>query len=147
VGYNRNWGTGGTYVYYTDETQQTTVFNKYKTYNEKTFDTALITLSAATAYATAVLARASTVRGVETITVPLGYHAVTLGDQVGVVTQRGTQSMLGERKAEVVSVEYALETPMMILGIRHGGTVETIVTTEDSILLTDESNAIVMVEA
>jgi len=46
----------------------------------------------------------------------------------------------------VLGVEYALDVPLMRLSIRHGGTVESILTNEDSVVLTNESDAILMVE-
>jgi len=145
VGYARDW-TDDTYTYYTDSSQESTVYAAYKTYNEREFLTALPGLTAATSFATKVVNRASTVHGTETITVPLEYNAMEIGDQIGVVTQRGAQSMLGERKAEIISTEYALEVPLIRLGIRHGGTVESILTDEASVILTTEADALIMVE-
>ena len=146
VGFNRDWvTTGDQYTFFTDDTREQSVFNVYKTYNEREFLTVLIDEAAATTFATTILDYNDTVRGVETIIVPLENSNIVLGDQVGVVTQRGAQPMLGERKAEVVSVSYALDVPQMQLGIRLGGTVESILTNEAGAILTTEGNAILMV--
>ena len=148
IGYARDWtaAAGAQYTYYTDTDQETTVFNRYKTYNERTIDTALIDEAAAIAYGTRFLAYTTVARGVETITVPLENYALTLGDQVGVVTQRGAQSMLGERKAEVVSIEYALDTPVMRLGIRHGGLTDAVRKTEGGAIRNTEDSDIRVIE-
>ena len=147
VGYGRDWATtGNQYTYYEDTSREASVFTQYKTYQQREFNTWLPTLSAATAFGTRVLSYVDTVRGAESITVPLEYYAVNIGDQVGVITQRGGQSMLGERKAEVVSIEYALDTPTMRLGIRHGGEIEALRTTEVGAVRITESGAARMVE-
>ena len=133
VGYARDWeaASGDQYTYYTDDSREATVFATYKTYEEKTFDTALIDEAAAIAFATRVLDYVDTVRGTEQITVPLEFYQLTLGQQIGAIIQRGTQPMLGERKAEIISIDYALDTPTMQLGIRHGGVTEAVRQTED----------------
>ncbi len=133
VGYARDWeaASGDQYTYYTDDTREATVFATYKTYEEKTFDTALIDEAAAIAFATRVLDYVDTVRGTEQITVPLEFYQLTLGQQIGAIIQRGAQPMLGERKAEIISIGYALDTPTMQLGIRHGTVTEAVRQTED----------------
>ena len=125
VGYARDWTATGAsaHTYYTDNTHRATVFATYKTYEERTFDTALIDEAAAIVLATKILDYVDTVRGTETITVPLEFYELTLGQQIDVVIQRGAQSMLGEHKAEIVGIEYALDTPVMRLGLRHGDAV------------------------
>ena len=125
VGYGRDWATTGTqYTYYTDSGREASTFSQYKTYSEKTFDTVLPTLTAATAYATVVLDYVNQVKAVETITVPLEHYARALGDMIGTVIQRGEQSMIGERKAEVIGVEVAMDSPVVKLTIRDVGALE-----------------------
>ena len=147
VGYARDWEatSGDQYTRHTDTSQEATVFETYKTYNERKFDTALIDEAAAIAFATTVLDYETIVRGRETVTVPLEYFAVELGDQIGVVTQRGAQPMLGERKAEVISVQPVLDVPLMRLGIRLGGVIENILTNEAEVVLTNEDGDTLMV--
>jgi len=120
VGYAKNWGDG-TYTYYTDTSREAAVFAQYKTYNEKTFDTLLVDEAAAIAFAEKVLDYTEDVHGTEVITVPLENHGVQLGDQINVTIQRGNQSMIGDLKAEVISVERVMDVPLMKLGIRRGG--------------------------
>lgn len=147
IGYARDWtaDAGDQYTYYTDDSREETVFNTYKTYQERTFDTALIDEAAAIAFATRVLDYTDTVRGTETITVPLENYALALGDQIGTIIQRGAQDMLGEHKAEIISIEYALDTPVMRLGLRHGATtIGTIRVTESGAIRITEADAIRM---
>ncbi len=123
VGYARDWeaAAGQQYTYYTDDSRETAVFAKYKTYLERKFDTALIDEAAAIAFATRVLDYVDTVRGTETITVPLENYRLTLGDMVNAFVQRGEQPMLGYLKGEVVSTQIGLDTPTMQLGLRYVG--------------------------
>ena len=146
VGYNRDWALDS-YDYFTDDTREASVFNVYKTYNEREFLTYLPGATAATALGTRILDYVDTVRGVETIVVPLENYAVQLGDQVGVVIQRGDQPMLGEYKAEVVGVEYTLDAPLMRLTLRHGAETEDVRITEDSQYRQTEQGDIRMVES
>jgi len=151
IGYGRNWLTSETsvsaYSYYTNTDRQASVYTIAKTYNQKDFKTFLPSLSAATAFATRVLDYADELHGEQTITVPLEYYAVGLGDQVGVEIDRGSQSMLGLKKCEVTSVEYLLDRPLMRLGLRHNGNVEAILTDETGAILTTEAEALIMAEA
>ena len=144
VGYAKDWtaSAGSAYTYYTDISREATVFAQYKTYNEKTFDTLLVDLAAATAFATRVLDYTDEVYGKETLTVPLENYSVALGDQVGAIIQRGAQTMIGELKAEVTSVEYALDVPLMRIGIRHGGATDAIRTTEAGAIRATEAESI-----
>ena len=144
VGYNRNWTTSGTQYTYVGATSST-VFAQYKTYNERKIDTLLPTLTAASAYATVVLNYTDTVRSVETITVPLEHYARALGDMVGVVIQRGDQSMLGDRKAEVIGVEIAMDSPVVNLTIRDIGALEAFRQTEAGAIRQTEAGEIRMV--
>ena len=120
VGYARDWtaAAGEQYTYYTDDTREQTVFNAYKTYEEKTFDTALIDEAAAIAFASLVLDSVDTVRGRETITVPLQYYAVQMGDLVWAEQSRGEQPMLGMQSFEVLGKSW-MDGPILQLDIRR----------------------------
>ena len=147
VGYNRNWATTGTqYTYYTDDDRAATTFSIYKTYNERTFDTLLIDETAATGFAGVVLDYTDTVRGTETITVPLEHYVRNLGDIIGVEIQRGDEDMLGDYKAEVIAVEVGFDSPIVRLGIRHGEVIEAIMQTEGGATMITEGGALMMVE-
>ena len=148
VGYARDWGATGAsaYTWYTDVSRESEVFALYKTYNQRTFETVLPSLSAATAFATRVLDYSDRVRGTEEVTVPLEYYPVDLGHQAGIDVARGTRDMLGEMKAEVIGVEYSFDAPVIRLGLRHGGTVESILITEDSVPIGTEDGAFIVLE-
>jgi len=118
VGYAKNWGDG-TYTYYTDASREADVFAQYKTYSQKTFDTLLVDEAAAIAFAKRVLDYTEDVHGTEVITVPIENRAIQLGDQIKITIQRGNQPMIGDLKAEVISVERVMDTSLMNLGIRH----------------------------
>ena len=150
VGYGRNWLTSQTsisaYSYYTNTDRQASVYTIAKTYNQRDFKTLLPSLSAATAFSTRVLDYTDELHGEQSITVPLEYYGVALGDQVGVEIDRGTRSMLGLKKCEVTSVEYLLDRPLMRLGLRHNGDVEAFLTTEGGDEFVTETEALMMVE-
>ena len=118
VGYDRDWATSGNqYTYYTDDSREETVFNTYKTYQERTFDTGLIDEAAAIAFATQVLDYVDTVRGTETITIPIANYGTELADLLWVESDRGTQPMLGMQSAEVLGLSFP-GGPLMDLTIR-----------------------------
>jgi len=145
VGYDKNWLGGTAFTYYPDTSREATVYAAYKTYNQRTFDTLLPTLSAATAFATTVLDRSTTVRGEETIVVPLEYYDLQLGDIIGLEIQRGEQPMIGSRKAEITGVRLTLDTPTVELTIRHGAEIEDIRETEAGDIRITEDDEIRMV--
>jgi len=147
VGYDKDWVTSGTaYTYYEDTSREASVFSAYKTYNQKTFNTLLTNLTAATAFASTVLDYTDTVRGVETIEVPLEHYSRDLGDIIGVEIQRGDEPMIGEYKAEVVSIETARDEPVVKLGIRHGTVIEDVRETEEEEIRITEADEIRMVD-
>jgi hypothetical protein len=123
VGYALDWATDE-YTYLVDTSVEDTVFRTYKTYNQRTIETVLPDLTAAQSFATRVLDYVSTVRGVETITVSVSFAGLEIGDQIALEVARGTQSMIGWLKAEVIGVEYAQEAPVMRLTVRHGAAIE-----------------------
>jgi hypothetical protein len=86
------------------------------------------------------------VRGEQTIDVPIGNLDVRLGQQIGVVIQRGRQPMLGRLKAEVTGVDYDLDRPAIELSIRHTQELEAILITEDGMVMTTSVPEIIMVE-
>ena len=145
VGYARDWTTTGTqYTYLSDTSEQATVFALYKTYNERKFDTLLPDLTAAQSFATRVLNYASRIHGSETVMIPIENYDLVLGQQIGVVVQRGAQSMIGELKAEVTGVNYDLERAAINATIRHGGALEAFLKLEDDAILISEADALMM---
>ena len=147
VGYNKDWATtGNAFTYLTDTSREADSFVLYKTYNQKTFDTLLPNASAATAFATRVLDYTDTVRGVESIVVPMENYDLILGQKIGVEVSRGEQPMLGEIKSEVIGIDYQLDTPAIALTIRHGRALESLLTLPEGDVIQLDDNALLMEE-
>jgi len=53
-----------------------------------------------------------------TITVPMKYYALAVGDVVYVDLPRGNSSMLGVKKYEIMGITYNLEQAMMDMNLR-----------------------------
>lgn len=119
VGYARDWATSGTqYTYYVDTSHEQSVYNAYKTYNQRTFDTYLDTVTAATAYAETILNYAMTVHGTYEAEIPMSYYVRDIGESADVVVNRATKAMLGTKKSEILEVRYNLDRPTITLGLR-----------------------------
>jgi len=119
VGYARDWLTSGTqYTYYRDTSAEASVFTQYKTYNEQTFDTYLIDLTAATAFGTTIMNRFRAVHGQVSVEVPMSYYATEIADIVDAEILRPNKTMIGTTKSEIVSIDYNLNGPTMTLGLR-----------------------------
>ena len=145
VGYNKDWATtGNAFTYLTDTSREADSFVLYKTYNQKTFDTLLPDASAATAFATRVLDYTDTVRGVESIVVPMENYDLILGQKIGVEVSRGEQLMLGEIKSEVIGIDYQLDTPAIALTIRHGQALESLLVFPEGDVIQLEDNSLLM---
>lgn len=116
IGY---WTSPGTlYDYSTNTAYQASVFNTYKTYNERVFDTLLDTATAATAYGTTIMQYAKDVHPQLPVQVPMAYYSRDIAENVDVEIQRATHVMLGTKKAEILEVRYNLDGPTMTLGLR-----------------------------
>jgi hypothetical protein len=119
VGYAKDWATtSNAYTYYTDDTREASVFTAYKTYNQRKFDTMLPTLTSATAFASKVLDRSDTVKARATLTVPIEYYSVEIGDMLRIDVDRQASTMLGTKACEVLGKSYQLETPAVSLDVR-----------------------------
>jgi hypothetical protein len=120
VGYNRNWTTTGTqYTYYTDTSREASVFSQYKTYNQREFDTILPTLTAATAFATTILDYNTQIYPTVSIDVSFEYYSIELGDLIYAELDRPFADMYGNRKCEVISIEYDFSRQVITLGLRR----------------------------
>jgi hypothetical protein len=125
VGYAKDWAPSGgsvydsPYTFLTDTSQEEDIFLKYKVYNQKQFNTVLITLANAQTFSNTVLAYSKDVHGVGEIEVPMKYYAIELGDIVDIELNRETTTMLGTKKCEIIGVKYNLSPlPTMSLGYR-----------------------------
>ena len=89
-----------------------------------------------------------TVRGIETIAVPIQHYALKLGQQIGAEIHRGDGSvMVPTLKAEIIGVSFPNEHPVMELTIRHGGGIEDYMITESEDIILSEDGAIMYLEA
>jgi hypothetical protein len=122
VGYARDWVTAGNaYSYYTDDSHESSVFNAYLVYNEKSYDTFLDTLSSATSWATAMYSLHNSVHGTTEITVPVAYYDdAILAIQIDPQLDMGEISFLGTIETVVQSVSWNLTgIPTISLGLRQ----------------------------
>jgi hypothetical protein len=120
MGYNKNWESGYTspYTWYTDTSQEETIYKKYKVYNQKEFFSIIENLSSATSLATTVLNYSKDVHGIGEVLVPIKYYAMEVGDIVNIEINRSTRTMLGTKKCEVISKGYQFPEGIIKLGYR-----------------------------
>lgn len=117
VGYNKN-DLAGTIDYYTDTSYEYSVYNKYKTYKEETFDTYLPSLSDAQDFATTIMDYVKDVHGSLKIIVPMKYYSVEFSGVLDCEINRINSTMLGYKKCEVLSKKYDLENNYIVLELR-----------------------------
>jgi hypothetical protein len=123
VGYARNWTISGAsgYTYYTDTSREAEIFARYKTYNQRTFDTMLPTLADAQAYASVILDYAEEIRPRIELEVPMKYYLIDVGDFVQVSINRQNSTWFGERKCEVIRKVYNLDRNTISLTVKKYG--------------------------
>jgi hypothetical protein len=134
VGYDRNWTLTGAsaYTYYTDTSREAEIFGRYKTYNQRTFDTMLPTLTDAQNFASTILDYAEVIRPSIEIEVPIKYYMVDVGDFVQVEINRPRATWFGERKCEVIRKVYNLERNTISLTVKkYGDEISYRITTDD----------------
>jgi hypothetical protein len=103
----------------TDISVEETVFLKYKTYNQKDFETWLVNSAAAQTFATKILNYVKDVHGTFSINVPMRYYDFKIGDLRNVEIERETTTMLGTKKCEVMGISYDLNgVPSIDLDMR-----------------------------
>jgi len=132
IGYAKDWTTtGSAYTYLNDTSQQTTIYAKYKVYNEKTFDTYLPNLAAAQTFSDTILAYAGTIRPVMDIEVPIKYWEIDVGDFAEIEVDRANATWFGVRKCEVIGKTYNLDAGTITLTVRkYGGEISYRITTD-----------------
>ena len=72
----------GTYTYYTDNSREADIYDKYKGYKEQTFETLLTSLADAQAFASEILDYCQDVHATMTLKLPMKYYYLELGDMV-----------------------------------------------------------------
>lgn len=122
IGYAKDWATtGSAYTYLTDTSKEADIFQAYKTYNEKTFDTLLPDLAAAQRYSDIILAHSGEIRPRFSIEVPIKYYAIQVGDFADVEINRPNTRWFGERKCEVIGKSWNLDRGTLTLTVRKYG--------------------------
>jgi len=119
VGYARDWVTASNqYTYHTDDSHETSVFTAYRTYNEKTFDTYLNTLTSATNWANVTYPWSTEVHGSIDIQVPIAYYDdVVITEVFAAQLNRPQTTMLGTVSTEIRSISWNLEkVPTITIG-------------------------------
>lgn len=109
---------GSEYSYVTDTSREAAIYEKYKTYNKKTFETYLTTSTAASALASSILDYVEDVHGTIPLQVPLRYYSTQVGDVVDAVLNRSVLTMLGTKECEVLRKEYNLESTNIEVTLR-----------------------------
>ena len=120
VGYNKDWDSDyvSPYTWYTDTSQESAIYAKYKTYNQVEYFTLLTNLTDATAFGTKILNYAKDVHGTGQITTGMKYYPYGVGDIVDIEIWREKQSMLGTKKCEIISKQYNLRESSITFGYR-----------------------------
>jgi hypothetical protein len=141
VGYAKDWtlGESSAYTYYTDTSEEAEIFARYKTYNQKTFNTVLPTLADAQLFSSVILDYAGTVRPTLDIEVPIKYYYVDVGDFGNIEINRSNAVWFGLRKCEVLGKTYNLDRNTITLKIKkYGGELSFRVTTDGEYRLTTD---------
>lgn len=120
VGYDKDWtaSAGNPYTFYTDTSEESGVFLKYKTYNQKEFLTVLPDLASATEFAGTVLDYTKEVHAIFEIQTSFKYYYLEIGDMVSVDIKRTVATIFGVSVCEVISIRYNLEMLTMQIGLR-----------------------------
>lgn len=114
VGYAKDWATvQNPYTYLIDTSREEDIFLKYKTYNQKTFDTFLTSLSDAQDFSDTILDYAEEVHGKGNITVPMKYYTLDVGDLADIEIYREVQNLLGIKKSEIIRKSYDLDRALI----------------------------------
>lgn len=119
IGYDRDWTTTtNPYTFYTNTDEETAVFLKYKTYNQKEFLTVLPDLSSATEFGMKIMDYTKDVHAVFEITTSMQFYYLEISDMVSVEVKRATTDIFGTATAEVIGVRYNLADLTMNITLR-----------------------------
>jgi hypothetical protein len=132
VGYARDWTTtGSAYTYLNDTSQEADIYARYKTYNERTFETYLPDLTSAQTFSDAVLGRSGTIRPTFELEVPIKYYAIDVGDFAEIAINRPNATWFGERKCEIIGKSYNLDRgTITLIAKKYGNEIAYRITTD-----------------
>jgi len=132
IGYERDWTTtGSAYTYLNDTSQEASIFDKYKTYNQRTFDTMLGNVVDAQRFSDQILEYSGTIRAKVDIEVPLKYYTMDVGDFAEIEINRSNSTWFGLRKCEVLRKVYNLDRGTISFTVKiYGSEISYRVTTD-----------------
>jgi hypothetical protein len=132
VGYGRDWTTtGSAYTYLNDTSQEAAIYSRYKTYNERKFDTYLPDIASAQLFSDAVLERSGTIQPTFDIEVSMKYSAMDVGDFADIEINRPNATWFGNRKCEVIGKSYNLDNGTITFTVKkYGGELGYRITTD-----------------
>jgi len=96
-------------------------FAKYRVYNQQSFETLLISDppgDPSVDFATNLLNKFKDVHAKGSVTIPLKYYTLSVGDNISISLDRPNQTMFGTVTAEVLGFSYDLDNGLMELQIR-----------------------------
>jgi hypothetical protein len=101
IGYNKDWNEGS-YRLLEDKSQETTIFDKFRIYNEEEFDTLLLNSTAAQTYSDTRLEFSGDVE--TTFIMKTDYRVIEreIGDIITVDCSRANATFLGTVRAEII---------------------------------------------
>lgn len=143
IGYAKDWtlGESSAYTYLTDTSKEASIYLKYKTYNQRQFDTMLPNLAAAQQFSDTILDYSGTIRPTLEIEVPIKYFDIDVGDFAEIEINRPHATWFGERKCEVVRKVFNLDRNTITLTVRkYGGELFGRVTTDGYIRKTTDDS-------
>ena len=143
IGYNKDW-PGNSYDYYVDTSREDEIFRKYKTYNQRDFNTLLKTLGEAETFADKIMDYVESVRGSLSIDVPMEYYYLQIGDIINVEIMRETVSMLGWYKCEIVGKRWDLNNNLISFDLRFIREVIFLVDESGNYIVTEDGYKIVV---
>jgi hypothetical protein len=117
------------------------IFDRYKTYNERKFDTYLPDLLSAQSFSNQILAYAGEIRPNIELEVPIKYWNIEVGQFLEATINRPRATWFGERKFEVIRKVYNLDRNTITLTVKkYGAELFSRITTDDFIRLTTEGD-------
>ena len=103
VGYKKNWDKNE-YRWLSETTDETDLATKYGQYNEHQFETLLTNATDAQTLATRIMNYHGTIAPEITITVPVEYVDLEIGDIININTDRKDTTFIGTVKTEIIGI-------------------------------------------
>jgi hypothetical protein len=96
----------GTYRRYLDNSEESTIYNKFSTYRQKTFETLITGTTAATAVATRIIGEFDDIKPIFKNTVKLQPASLELMDNFDLQVDRMNSTWYGDVKCECLGIDY-----------------------------------------